>query len=157
MKESVIKDLIIRPMEDDDADAASELEAKVFSMPWSSSDFLEMIRATYAHYFVAELKRENSKIIGICGLRDIAGEGEITNVAVDEEYRRMGIGKLLMKSALERANELGINDITLEVRAGNQNAIALYESLGFEGEGIRPNFYEKPKEDALIMWRRNKC
>ena len=60
----------------------------------------------------------------------------------------------MMEYMLERAKEVGIGDCTLEVRISNQPAIALYESLGFKGEGVRPKFYEKPVEDALIMWKR---
>ena len=59
-----------------------------------------------------------------------------------------------MEYMLKEAPEHGIGDCTLEVRVSNAPAICLYESLGFRGEGVRPNFYEKPKEDALIMWKR---
>ena len=59
-----------------------------------------------------------------------------------------------MEYMLEEASKNGMGDCTLEVRVGNTTAICLYESLGFKGEGVRPDFYEKPKEDALIMWKR---
>ena len=153
MKELKQKDLLIRPMIKEDAEEASKIEASVFSMPWKTEDFIEMINAPYAYYYVAV---HGEKIVGITGLRDIAGEGEITNVVVTPEYRRMGIARLLLTKALGKCEELGIEDVTLEVRAGNEPAIALYQSLGFEGEGLRPNFYEKPREDALIMWKRKK-
>ena len=153
MKELEIKDLIIRPMEPEDVDEASAIEAAVFSMPWKSADFLEMIEAPYAHYYFAK-DGVSSKIVGILGLRDIAGEGEITNVAVVPEYRRQKVAKALMNQAMAKCKELGIKDVTLEVRVSNEPAIALYESFDFCGEGIRPGFYEKPSEDALIMWRR---
>lgn len=151
MKGSETKDLIISLMTEDDIEEASVLEAKTFSMPWKASDFLEMVSAPYAHFFVA---RKNGKLVGTIGLREIAGEGEITNVAVDEEYRRNGIGKELMLIALNRCNRLKIKDVTLEVRVSNKAAIGLYEKFGFRSEGIRPGFYEDPKEDAMIMWRR---
>lgn len=152
MKESPIKDqIIIRPMTDEDVYAASGLEESVFSMPWKAEDFLEMVKATYAHYFVAQL---DGKLVGIIGLRDIVGEGEITNVAVDSNYRRHGIGKLLMKEVLNKCDELGIKDVTLEVRVSNEAAIRLYEGFNFKSEGVRPRFYEHPTEDALIMWKR---
>lgn len=138
-------------METEDAIAASKLEEAAFSMPWKAMDFLEMIEKTYAYYFVAEL---DGAIVGIIGFRDIAGEGEITNVVVDENFRRMGIGKMLVDEALKQADKLGVSDVTLEVRVSNESAIKLYESFGFKGEGVRPHFYERPDEDALIMWRR---
>ncbi len=151
MKESETKALIIRPMTNEDAERASELESMVFSMPWKADDFLEMIERTYAHYFVAV---KNDTIVGIIGLRDVAGEGEISNVATHPDFRRQNIASMLMQRALEECDNLGISDITLEVRTSNKAAIALYEKYGFKGEGVRPIFYEKPREDALIMWRR---
>ena len=143
--------LQIREMEAADVEAASEIEREVFSMPWSAGDFLEMVEADYASYYVAEL---NGKIVGCCGIRKLVDEGEITNVAVKTEYRKKGIAFQMMKHMLEKAEENGIGDCTLEVRVSNQPAIRLYESLGFKGEGVRPGFYEKPVEDALIMWKR---
>ena len=62
---------------------------KVFSEPWTERDFFEMVEADYAHYYVAE---EAGEIIGYCGLRNMAGEGEITNVAVAPLFRRKGTG-----------------------------------------------------------------
>lgn len=143
--------LLIREMEAADAEAVSVIERESFSMPWSAKDFLEMVEADYAHYYVAEV---DGKIAGCCGIRNIAGEGEITNVVVAAPYRKKGIALKMMEYMLERAEEIGIGDCTLEVRISNQPAIRLYERLGFQGEGIRPGFYEKPDEDALIMWKR---
>lgn len=143
--------LLVRDMEAADVEAASKIESEVFSMPWSAKDFLEMVEADYAYYYVAEA---DGKIAGCCGIRNIAGEGEITNVVVAPDYRKKGIARKMMEYMLDRAKEIGIGDCTLEVRVSNQPAIRLYESLGFKGEGVRPGFYDRPKEDALIMWKR---
>lgn len=143
--------LIIREMKAADVEAVSKIESETFSMPWSAEDFMEMVEADYAYYYVAELDGETA---GCCGIRNIAGEGEITNVVVAEKYRRKGIGRKLMEYMLEKALENGMGDCTLEVRVSNRPAIRLYEELGFKGEGVRPCFYEKPREDALIMWKR---
>ena len=143
--------LRIREMEAAAAEMVSELEREIFSMPWSAKDFLEMVEADYAHYYVAEI---NGRIAGCCGIRNVAGEGEITNVMVAAGDRRKGIGRKMMEYMLERADRIGIGDCTLEVRVSNLPAIRLYESLGFKGEGVRPDFYDKPREDALIMWKR---
>lgn len=143
--------VIIRQMEAADVEAASVIEREVFSMPWSAEDFLEMVEADYAYYYVAECEGE---IVGCCGIRNIAGEGEITNVVVSPRHRRKGIARKIMEYMLREAAENGIGDCTLEVRSSNFPAIWLYEGLGFRGEGIRPGFYDKPKEDALIMWKR---
>lgn len=144
-------EVIIRELTAEDAQAVSQIEQETFSMPWSAEDFLEMAKVDYAHYYVAETKGE---IVGCCGIRNIAGEGEITNVVVAKKFRSKGIGRKLMEYMLKEASSYGIGDCTLEVRVGNSTAIHLYESLGFHGEGVRPGFYERPAEDALIMWKR---
>ena len=141
----------VREMKASDVEAVSEIEHEAFSMPWSSEDFLEMVEAEYAHYYVAE---SNGRIVGCCGVRNLMGEGEITNVVVAASYRRQGIGRQMLEYLLREVKTLGIGDCTLEVRVSNTPAIRLYESLGFHGEGVRPRFYEKPVEDALIMWKR---
>lgn len=141
----------IRALLAEDAENVAQIEAAVFSEPWKVQDFLQMVKVDYAHYFVAEIDGE---IVGYCGIRNMAGDGEITNVAVVKAYRQRGIGRALMEHLLKAAPSFGIGDCTLEVRAGNAPAIALYESLGFRTEGVRPDFYEKPREDALIMWKR---
>lgn len=141
----------IRALEAADAEAVSEIEEEAFSQPWSAKDFMEMAEADYAYYYVAE---DNGKIVGCCGVRNMAGEGEITNVVVAKAFRRRGIGRKLMEYMLNEAAAAGIGACTLEVRVSNAPAIHLYESLGFQAEGIRPGFYEKPLEDALIMWKR---
>lgn len=143
--------LRIREMQAADVEAASRIESEAFSMPWSARDFLEMVEADYAYYYVAELDGE---IAGCCGIRNMAGEGEITNVVVAASHRKKGIGRKMMEYMLERAEGNGMGNCTLEVRVSNQPAIRLYESLGFKSEGVRPGFYEKPREDALIMWKR---
>jgi len=143
--------MLIRELTQEDVVAVSKIEEETFSMPWSPQDFLEMVEADYAYYYVAE---EDGEIAGCCGIRNIVGEGEITNVVVAEKFRGRGIGRALMEYMLKEAPLHGMGDLTLEVRVSNTPAICLYESLGFKGEGVRPDFYEKPTEDALIMWKR---
>lgn len=142
---------IIRQMNEADADAAARLEAECFSQPWSKQAFLDTLKLSYAYYCVAE---EDGMLIGLCGLRNIAGEGEITNVAISEKYRKRGIAAKLLAKLLEEGKSLGIKAYTLEVREGNIPAICLYEKFGFEVIGKRQKFYDRPVEDALIMWKR---
>ncbi len=118
---------------------------------WSRSAFLEMITKEDAAYYVAEL---DGTIVGGCGVLLIAGEGNITNVAVDMALRNRGIGTRMLRYLIGEGEQKGLSAFTLEVRAGNAAAIHVYEKLGFRSEGIRPNFYEKPVEDAVIMWKR---
>ncbi|MBR6452743.1 MAG: ribosomal protein S18-alanine N-acetyltransferase [Lachnospiraceae bacterium] len=143
--------LIIRPMLDADVPAVSAVEEATFSMPWKPDDFRDMIRRDNMTYLVAEL---NGKIIGGAGIREIVGDGEITNVAILKEFRGRGYGKQLVAKLLEEGRKLGVTGFTLEVRKSNLPAIRLYESLGFVSEGVRRDFYERPREDALILWKR---
>lgn len=143
----------IRRMREEDLEQVSRLEEETFSMPWSISAFREMVNHPDAYYFVA-LDRE--RICGTCGIRNVAGEGELTNVVIREEYRGSGLGQRLIAEALNKAKEAGMQAFTLEVRKSNAAAIHVYEKLGFVSEGIRPGFYEKPAEDAVIMWKRPK-
>lgn len=144
--------IIIRPLKESDAAAAARLEADIFTEPWSERAFLETLKCQYAYYYAAGMSE--SDIVGISGLRDIAGEGEITNVAVDVRYRGKGIAKALLTRLLQKGNELGISAYTLEVRVSNTAAINLYKNFGFKAEGVRKKFYQKPCEDAVIMWKR---
>lgn len=136
----------------EDIDAVTELERSSFSRPWPRSAFEEIVDKEDATYYLAE-DVDNGKIVGGLVIFHILDEGDITNVAVAEDYRGQGIATSLMEYALEQGEAEGILDFTLEVRAGNEPAIRVYEKNGFEGVGIRPGFYEEPKEDALVMWR----
>ena len=82
------------------------------------------------------------------------GEGNINNVVVEEAYRGQGLAYAMMQELLIRGREMGCTEFTLEVRVSNAPAIHVYQKLGFVSEGIRPRFYEKPVEDAMIMWIR---
>lgn len=146
-----LEKVVIEKLTEDDLDGACALEEATFSMPWTKDDFRDMIARSYSRYLVAKI---DGKVVGLAGLLNMAGDGEITNVAVGLEYRRYGIAKRLLEQLMAEAGEDGVSAYTLEVRSSNAPAIALYEKLGFVSEGVRPNFYEKPVEDALIMWKR---
>lgn len=143
--------IVIRKMEEQDLEAVSKLEEETFSMPWSIQDFREMVNHPDALYLVAV---DRGMLCAICGVRNISGDGEITNVAVKEEYRGSGLGQKLLKELIRQGSAMGITAFTLEVRKSNQAAIHVYEKLGFVSVGVRPNFYDEPNEDAVIMWRR---
>ncbi len=141
----------IRRFTIEDVEEVSILEAKVFSMPWSAKDFANLTEDPNSLYLVAE---EGGKILGVCGVTNISGDGDINNVAVEEDYRGRGIATALLAEMLKQGMAMGIENFTLEVRVSNAPAIHVYEKLGFVSEGIRPRFYEKPVEDAMIMWKR---
>lgn len=140
-----------RRMEEKDVEAVSRIEEATFSMPWSPASFLEMLKSNNTFYVVAE---EEGKILGSCGVLQVLDEGNITNVVIEKESRGRGIGTAMLSFLMEEGKKQGISAYTLEVRVSNSPAIHVYEKLGFVSEGIRKNFYEKPREDAAIMWKR---
>jgi len=143
-------EITVRGLRDEDIEELSRIESESFSMPWSAQDFRDLLTRSYCDYLVAEA---GGKVIGCCGFTDICNEGNIDNVVVDAAWRGRGVAQLMLKSLLSRGEERGIRAFTLEVRAGNEAAIHIYEKLGFRSVGVRPRFYEKPVEDAVIMWR----
>lgn len=142
---------MIRLMEERDLEQVAAIDKKYFSMPWSENAFSDSLKLSHTLYVVAETE---GRIAGYCGCYQLLEEAEIVNVAVDEAYRGRGIGRKMLTELMRIGLERGAFAYTLEVRVSNTPAIRLYESLGFESVGIRKNFYEKPVEDAMIMWRR---
>ena len=140
-----------RRMTEADVPYISKLEQETFSMPWSADSFLEMIGKEDARYYVAE---REGQLLGCCGVLMIAGEGNITNVVVAPEARNQGVGTGMLTHLMEEGKDAGLTAYTLEVRVSNAAAIHVYEKLGFVSAGIRPGFYEKPTEDAIIFWKR---
>ena len=88
-------------------------------------------------------------VAGYIGCHTVLDEGYIANVAVSPVFRRQGIGRQLVRTLLERSKDLAF--VTLEVRASNAAAIALYTECGFQSVGVRKKFYSHPTEDALLM------
>ena len=144
--------VIIRELQPEDVEVVSQIETASFSMPWSAESFLEMISAEHCLYLVAEVENQ---VVGCCGLIMACDEGNVSNVVVDESMRGKGIGQALLSEIILQGQAMDITDFSLEVRVSNEIAIHIYEKFGFRSEGIRPKFYEKPEEDAMIMWRHN--
>lgn len=126
----------------------AELERRIFSMPWSEQGFYDTLDMENVIFLTA---KEDGQVWGYCGIYLAADEGEITNVAVAPERRRQGIAGKLVRTLMEEAGAFGARSFILEVRASNIGAIRLYEKLGFMPNGIRKNFYQDPKEDAIVM------
>ena len=145
------KDISICAMTEDDTGAVAAMEESIFTMPWKLKDFRELLDKPDRGCVVA---KAGDVIVGCVVYHNIVGDVDITNVQVKEGYRGRGIGKRLMKAAMEKARATGGERFTLEVRESNLTAISLYESLGFTLEGKRKNFYENPREDAVIMWKK---
>lgn len=141
----------IREMRAADLPEVVKIEESIFSVPWSKRAFESSLNEENTIYLVSIVDGE---IAGYCGLLCVLDEGDITNVAVKDSFRKRGVASRMLQELLDRASKRGITAFTLEVRESNAAAIALYEKLGFENCGIRKNFYEKPTENAVIMWKR---
>jgi ribosomal-protein-alanine N-acetyltransferase len=144
-------DYNIRQMEERDLEEVTELEASCFSQPWKYNDFKDILTNPDRFYLVA--CGADEKILGGIMLTNISGEGDISNVAVLEQYRGRKIATALLSEIINFGKtNFGITDFTLEVRSKNAPAIKLYENEGFISAGKRPNFYDFPKDDAIIYW-----
>lgn len=143
--------MIIRKLQEADIEPLARIEAESFSMSWSPQDFADLLSRSYCTYLVAEV---DGQVVGSCGMTNICNEGNIDNVVVAEGFRGQGIAQELLARLIAMGESDGVEAFTLEVRVSNAAAIHVYEKLGFVSEGIRPGFYEKPTEDAMIMWRR---
>lgn len=141
--------IAIVPMHPDHLDSLADLESLAFSTPWSYDALAEELQNPLAVFLVAE-DVDAESAVGYLGMHHILDEGFITNIAVHPAYRRQGIARALIREALDYAESHDLTRLTLEVRASNAPAIALYEGMGFTYDGIRPGFYDSPKEDAAI-------
>ena len=139
----------IVPMNGDHLDEVAELERICFSVPWSRNMLAEELDNLLSAFLVA--LDDNDRVVGYAGLQVVLDEGYITNVAVRPECRRQGIAAKLLQVFLDFAKANKLAFLTLEVRASNYDAIALYGSRGFRSVGRRKNYYEHPREDAIIM------
>ena len=145
-----MKQVKIVPMAAEHLDRLEQLERMCFSRPWSKKMLAEEQDNQCAAFLVA-VEPETEKAVGYAGLLVVADEGYITNVAVDPSCRRQGVAAQLLQvfDNFAKGNHLAF--LTLEVRPSNAAAIALYEGFGFREVGRRRNYYDLPKEDALIL------
>ena len=121
------------------------------STPWSLGLFLAEVRRDERDYIVA-LSDHDERVVGFAGLLYVVGEGHVTTVAVDPAVQGARIGTRLMLELARRAIARGSGSITLEVRASNKAALALYRRFGFAPSGVRKDYYKDPTEDALVLW-----
>ena len=138
----------IVPMDKGHLEAVHRLEKTNFSAPWSQEMLEAELYNDLASYLVAE--GEDGSVLGYAGVHIVWDEGHITNVCVDETYRRQGVGRELLGVFL-RYGDAKLRLLDLEVRQSNEAAVKLYEGLGFELVGRRPNYYDSPREDGYIM------
>lgn len=135
-------------MNADHVTQVAELEKLCFSDPWSERSIAAELTNQLALWLVAV---EDGRVAGYIGSQTVPDESDMMNVAVHPDFRRRGIAEALVTALCAALKAQGSVSLTLEVRASNDPAKALYEKLGFEQVGRRPNYYRNPKEDALIL------
>ena len=126
----------------------AQLEKICFSDPWSERSIASELDNNLAFWLVAV---EGETVAGYIGSQTVMEETDMMNVAVHPDFRRQGIAEALVNGLVEYLKAMGSRCLTLEVRASNAPAIALYEKLGFSEIGRRKNYYRNPREDALIL------
>ena len=140
----------IVPMDRSHISQIAQLERECFSTPWTEAMLEEELFNPQASFIVAEDGEGN--VLGYAGLHVVLDEGYIDNIAVEPDARRHGVASALL-DVYCRFGAVNLAFLTLEVRASNAPAIGLYEKYGFQRAGIRPGYYQRPREDAVIMTR----
>ena len=135
-------------MTEADLPAVLVIEERCFPDPWSEGIFRSALGDELCFWLVSE---SDGVVIGYSGMQSVLDEGYIDNVAVDPGFRRQGAASALLEALIAEAKRRELRFLSLEVRAGNEGAIALYTAFGFLPVGRRKGYYLRPPEDALIM------
>ena len=151
----------VEPMQQSDVATVAAIERAVFTMPWSSSAYGHELRANPLSHYVVARKQSlprgpdgqgiDASIVGYGGFWMMLDEAHVCTLGVHPDWRRQGIGELLLSTMIAMAAELSANVATLEVRVSNLPAQRLYEKYGFSPAGVRKGYYSDNHEDALIM------
>ncbi len=141
----------LRPMRREDLVPVHALELAIFPTPWSLNSYeFELERNPASEQWVIE-QISNGQVVAYSVCWILGDELHIANLAVAAEFRRLGLGRCLFEHILRRGAAKGLHSATLEVRAGNQAAQALYASFGFHEVARRKGYYQDNHEDALLM------
>ena len=140
--------ITIRPLEPRDIDAVVAIEREAFTTPWQPETFAGLLDRDAVELTVMV---DDETIVGYSVLWCILDQGELANIAILPPRRGAGLGARLLRHVLDIANGRGVERVFLEVRASNEAAHALYRRFGFVETGRRANYYEHPREDALVM------
>ena len=145
-------ELEIRRLQLRDLGAIEEIERASYPTPWSRSMFAGEI-AKPSSVCLGAFDGESERLVGYLIVSRYVDAWHVMNVAVDPQLRRHGIAQRLLSELFARTGDDGQRGYTLEVRVSNDEAIRLYEKLGFRSRGVRRGYYTDNREDALIMWR----
>jgi tRNA threonylcarbamoyl adenosine modification protein YeaZ/ribosomal-protein-alanine acetyltransferase len=142
---------IMRPMKPEDLEIVSEMENASYTDPWSKAGFEDGLKD---NNYLSVVMEDTTGVVGYAVAVLSGEEADLVKITIDEKERAKGYGRKLLELIMAELHNRGARNVTLEVRASNEPAIALYEHAGFVSEGVRPGFYSNPKEDAVIYWLR---
>ena len=142
-------DAHIRPMEPEDVETVVGIESRAFTTSWQADTFLNLIGRPGSELWVME--HPVAGILAYAVLWCILDQAELANIAVRSDFRGQGYASRMLERVLQIARDRQVESIYLEVRASNKRAVELYERFGFSRVGVRKTYYDKPKEDALVM------
>ncbi|SFB38084.1 ribosomal-protein-alanine N-acetyltransferase [Lentibacillus halodurans] len=143
-------ELSIRKMGLSDIDAVMEVEKKSFMTPWPKDILLqELSHNQYAHYYVMLIDQQ---LIGYAGMWHVIDDAQITNIAINPDFRGRKWGETLFLYVLQQAVQMGTKRLSLEVRVSNIVAQRMYRKFGLVPGGVRKNYYADNQEDAIVMW-----
>lgn len=145
--DKILSSVNIRGYVNGDEKKIAALERECFSAPWSEKAITDAVN-NGTQFLVAE---KGLEFAGYISLNTAADEGYINNIAVAEKFRRQGIAEKLLSALARKAEKAELAFLSLEVRESNGAAVKLYEKCGYENMGVRKNFYENPRENAIIM------
>jgi len=146
-------DVVVAPMRNKDLKQVLRIEEAVFPQPWSHRLFVEeLAQRTSRAYRAAWV---GSRIVAFAGQMFIDDESHVNNIAVDPGWQGVGLGAAVLADLVRTGLARGARHLTLEVRVGNEPALALYKRFGLAPVGVRPNYYPVTGEDALVMWARD--
>jgi ribosomal-protein-alanine N-acetyltransferase len=136
-----------------DLAAVEALQAASFASPWGAEAFRwELEHTDVARLYV--LTASTGRIVAYCACWVVVDELHINSLAVDARDRRQGAASVLLRHVMAEAAAAGAKAATLEVRASNRPALQLYQAHGFTVEATRRDYYQDPREDALVLWKR---
>ena len=148
-----VKTRVRRALPGESLDEVAGLQHASFTSPWSADAIGWELRETdVARLYV--LEEESGRLLAYCACWVIFDELHINSLAVAPDMRRRGFARKLLDAVFQDVLAEGVTSATLEVRRSNAAALGLYERLGFQVEGVRANYYQRPREDALVLWHR---
>ncbi len=139
----------VRPMQKEDIDAVMEIELASYDYPWKETIYQDCLKVGYGCWIMEYAE----KVTGYGIMSAAAGEAHILNLCIREDFRRYGLGRMLLNHLLEKSRDHKAKTVFLEVRASNIGAYRLYEEEGFSEVGLRKKYYPAAsgREDAIIM------